>query len=156
MVVKYMRSVQIFFLCLLTVSLLPIDAYSEVTARIDRNSMVMDETLSLTLSKDGSSFFSGPDLEPLEKDFKVLGQSKNSSTRIINGSSTSSVEWNIVLAPRREGTLEIPPITVGSEKTNALKVEVKKAAQPKTRADNVPIFIETDIDSDTVLVQSQR
>lgn len=128
---------------------------AEVTARTDRSSMALDETLSLTLSRDGSSFFSSPDLAPLQKDFKVLGQSKSSSTNIINGNASSSTQWHISLAPRRQGKLEIPPLTVGKEQTKPLTVQVVAASQPKTRAEGVPIFIETSVDADSVYVQSQ-
>lgn len=150
-----MRRIQVFFLCIMAACILPTAAMAQVTARIDRNSMALDETLTLTLTKDGSSFFSGPDLQPLEKDFKVLGQSKSSTTKIINGSTSSTAEWNIVLSPSRTGTLEIPPLTVGKEKSNPLTVQVSDASPPKTKADNVPIFIETDVNTDSVYVQAQ-
>lgn len=155
MVVKDMRKVHIIILCLLAAALIPITSFAKITASIDRNSMALDETLSLTLTKDGTSFFTQPDLQPLENNFKILGQNQSSMTQIINGSATSSVEWQINLSPRRTGNLEIPSITVGKEHSNSLTVQVRKATQPKTKAENVPIFIETDVDADSVYVQSQ-
>jgi len=150
-----MRIVHVFFMCCLLVALVPGFACAQVTAKVNRTSMVIDETLTLTITKDGTSFFSDPDLEPLTKDFKVLGQSQSSNTRIINGSASSSVEWHVALSPRRTGKLEILPISLGKEKTNALSVRVREANQPTTRAENAPIFIETEVDADSVYVQSQ-
>ena len=156
MVVRGMRRVHVFMVCFLLAAMLPGIVFSQVTASIDRDSMVIDETLALTIKKDGTSFFSSPDLESLKKDFTVLGQSQSSSTQIINGSSTSSAQWQIVLSPRRTGKLEIPPIAVGKEQSNPLSVLVHAAStQPKTKADKMPLFIETDIDADSVYVQEQ-
>ena len=130
-------------------------AFTKVSATVDRANIVVDETLTLTIIKDKSSFFTDPDLEPLQKDFKVVGQSQQSSTQIINGTTTSTVSWQITLAPKRAGTLSVPPLSVGKEKTNSLTVRVSAEAQVKTRADNAPIFIETDVDEESVFVQSQ-
>jgi hypothetical protein len=130
-------------------------AHGAVTATVDRTTIALDETLNLTISKDSGSFFSSPALAPLENDFKVLGQNQSSSTQIINGNVTSSVKWNIVLAPKRAGTLQIPSISMGKEKTRPLTVTVVKQAEPKTKATDASIFIETDIDARSVYVQSQ-
>ena len=156
MVVHHMSINRIFILILsllIVVTASPVVA--KVTATVDRTNIVVDETLTLTISKDGSSFFTDPDLEPLQKDFKVLGQNQQSSTKIINGSASSSVAWKITLAPRRSGKVTIPPLPVGKEKTNSLTIQVNAEAQTKTRVDNAPIFIETDVDERSVFVQSQ-
>lgn len=155
MVARVMQRFHRVFLCLLLITLLPTVALSGVKATIDRNEMVIDETLSLSLVKDGTSLFTGPDLKPLEKDFKVIGQSTRSSSQIINGSTTSSTQWDITLAPLRTGKLEIPSIEIGKDKTNPLTILVNKADQPKTKADNAPIFIETDVNTQSTYVQSQ-
>lgn len=157
MVARQMKITRIIVLvlCLLAV-FCATTAVAKVAATIDRASLAVDETLTLTISSDSSSLFTDdPDLEPLQKDFKVLGQSQQSSTQIINGSSSSSVSWVITLAPRRAGRLEIPPLSVGKEKTAALNVQVNADAPPKTSDDKVPIFIETAVDEQSVLVQSQ-
>jgi hypothetical protein len=143
-------AVSLFLLLVLSAS-----AHGGVTATVDRTTIALDETLNLTISKDSSSFFSGPDLSPVERDFEVLGQNQSSSTKIINGNVTSSVRWNIVLAPKRVGTLQIPSLSVGKEKTRPLTVKVVKQAEPKTKAADASIFIETDVDARSVYVQSQ-
>ncbi len=155
MVVIDMRKFHVFFMCCLLVAMLPGFAFAQVTARVDRNSMVIDETLTLTISKNGTSFFSDPDLEPLTKDFRILGQSQSSNTQIINGSASSSVEWHVSLSPRHTGKLDILPISVGKEKTNPLSIEVREARQPTANVESAPIYIETEIDADSVYVQSQ-
>lgn len=131
------------------------DVYAGISAKVDRNTIALDETVNLTIRKDGSSFFPNLDLSALEKDFRVAGQNQSSSTQIVNGNVNSSVTVNVVLAPRRIGDLRIPTISVGKEKTVSINVHVKKEAEAKTKAVDVPIFIETSVDTDSVFVQSQ-
>ena len=148
-------TIRIFFSVLCLLVLICSTAHGAVTATVDRTTIALDETLNLTIGKDSASVFSGPDLAPVENDFKVLGQNQSSSTQIINGNVTSSIKWNIVLAPKRVGTLQIPAITVGNEKTRPVTVTVVKQAAPKTTAIDASIFIETDLDARSVSVQSQ-
>ncbi len=140
-------------LCLATV-ICPA-ALGAVTAVADRTTIALDETLNLTISKDSNSFFSGPDLSPLESDFTILGRNQTSSTQIINSTVTASVSWNIVLAPKRTGDLRIPAITVGNEETNPLTIHVVDRPEPKTGSNEDPLFLETEVDSRSVYVQSQ-
>lgn len=149
------RRIQLFLWCSILLAIFATTASAKVTASIDRNRMALDETLTLTLTRDGSSFFSSPDLDPLKRDFKVLNQSQSSSTSIINGTTTSSTQWHIVLAPRRQGQLDIPSLSVGKETTNPLNITVSAATEPRASAEDVPIFIETDVDTESVYVQSQ-
>ncbi|MDF1577545.1 MAG: BatD family protein [Desulfobulbales bacterium] len=130
-------------------------ARAEISATIDRNRIALDETLNLTISREDGVSFSSADLTPLEKDFRIVGQSQSSNTRIINGAISSSTTLDLVLAPKRSGILEIPPLAIGKERTASLQVKVVTQAQPKTRADNAPLFIETELDKQSVLVQAQ-
>ncbi|MDH5298941.1 MAG: BatD family protein [Desulfobulbaceae bacterium] len=130
-------------------------AHGAVVARVDRDRMGVDETLNLTITKEGSSLFSEPDLAPLDKEFRVLGQTRSSNTRIINGRMSSATQWNVVLAPKRAGRLQIPPLTVGSESTAPLLISVTAAPPPKTRAGDAALFVETEVDRREVFVQSQ-
>jgi len=136
-------------LCLATV------AQAALVAKIDRQRLALDETLTLTVSKDGSSFFSEPDLAPLEPDFTVISKNQSSSTQIINGQMSASVQWRFVLSPKRAGRLQIPPLTLGKDATAPLSVEVSQEAPSRPRADDQPLFLETEVDHREVWVQSQ-
>lgn len=128
---------------------------AQLSATVDRNQIALDETLNLTISKDGSSAISPTDLQPLAKDFKILGRSQSSNTQIVNGSMSSSSTLNLVLAPKRAGVLEIPSLLIDKEKTAPLTVKVVTQAQPQTRADNAPLYLETEVSERTVFVQAQ-
>ena len=139
----------------LTVLLCSSSALAQLSATVDRDQIALDETLTLTISKDGVSSIDAADLQPLENDFRILGQSQSSNAQISNGSVSSSFTLNLVLAPKRAGKLEIPPLSVGKERTDSLYVKVVTQAQPKTKADIAPLYLETEISERTVLVQSQ-
>jgi hypothetical protein len=128
---------------------------AQLSATVDRNQIALDETLNMTIGNDGSSDISPADLQPLEKDFQIVGQSRSSNTQIVNGSMSSSSTLNLVLAPKRAGVLEIPSLLIDQEKTAPLTVKVVTQAQPQTRADNAPLYLETEVSDRTVLVQAQ-
>jgi hypothetical protein len=150
-----MRKIYRPILLCLAILLCSSSALAMLSATVDRNQIALNETLTLTISKDGNSSFSSSDLQPLEKDFWIVGQSKSSNTQFKNGSITSSFILNLVLSPKRAGNLQIPTLSIGKEKTSILKVKVVTQAQPKTRTDIAPLYIETDVSAQTVLVQSQ-
>ncbi len=150
-----MRRIYLTLLMCLTTMVFTDTAPAAISVTIDRNQISLDETLNLSIVKDDGASFSSPDLTPLEKDFRIIGHSQSSNTRIINGSVSSSIILDLSLAPKRSGILEIPRLSIGNEMTEALQVKVVTQAQPKTRADNAPLFIETELDKDTVPVQAQ-
>ncbi|MBU0479721.1 MAG: BatD family protein [Proteobacteria bacterium] len=141
-------------MCILLI--LPGAAEAALKAEVDRDRIAIDETLTLTISKDSSSFFSKPDTALLEKDFRVVSTGQSSNTKIINGQMSSTVKWEMMLAPKRIGRLQIPPFEVGGEKSEQIWVVVEKSAPAKTRSDDdATIFIETEVDHDELRVQAQ-
>ena len=119
----------------LSVALLGASAsvWADVRASLDRDSVALGQPLTLTIQSDGKSSDAQPDLSPLRKDFEVLGTSKSSEIRIINFHRSDSVRWTIQLLPRRAGSIELPPLSVGAEQTAALTLDVgQPAAAPAT------------------------
>ena len=151
---KSNRIIHIVVCCLLAVFCSSL-AQAKVEAQVDRTRLAIDETLTLTVSQDEMSIFSEPDFSVLAKDFTLLGQSKSSNTQIINGSRTSISKWIVGLAPKAAGQVVIPPLSVGKEKSEPINIQIDPAAPPKTKADGAGLFLETEIDRDSVFVQSQ-
>jgi hypothetical protein len=150
-----MRSGKALTLVGLLLCLLGNTALAELTARVDRQKIAVDETLTLVLRSNNVSLFDSPDLSVLEDDFKVLGSNRSSQHSIINGRSESSMEWFISLQPKRTGDLVIPPITLDDEESKALVVEVTAAKPSQQRAGIDPVFLEAEVSSSEVYVQSQ-
>lgn len=109
--------------------------WAEVTARLDRDSVPLGQPLTLTIESSGKSTEAQPDLGPLRKDFELLGTSKSSETRIVNFHRSDRVRWTVQLMPRRLGSIEVPALSVGTEQTAALALQV---AEPTTAASAAP------------------
>lgn len=110
---------------------LPVFA-TDLTARINTDTVVEGDSFQLILTTDGAG--ASPNLTPLNADFEVLGTSQNSSVSIINGNMTHSVQWVITLAPKKQGTLTIPPIAAGQTSSQALTITVIDVANvPKNQ-----------------------
>ncbi len=82
----------------------------------------------LTIEAEGRNLPGEPDLTALADDFDVLGTSQGSEIRIVNGQRSDKRSWRITLAPKSIGTVEIPPIDVGDERTAPLTLTVSAGA----------------------------
>jgi len=155
MVTPMKRNLLALLLAVVVLALAVPMAQAKLVAKIDRDQISPDETFNLTLGRDSGSAFSSVDLQPLEKDFSVLGRSQSSSTQFVNGSVTSAFNLILSLAPKHSGVLTIPPLTVGGDSSEPLTVKVFTQPQPKTRADTSAIFLESEVDTHSVVVQEQ-
>lgn len=123
-------------------------------ARLDRTKVSEGETVVLIITVPGGS--SGdPDLSALAKDFDLVNQSQGMQMSMINGRSSSSRNWQLVLAPRHTGTIAIPPIPVGGEATKALSLEVLPAGQASQAGPAAPVMIEIDLAPKQAYVQQK-
>ncbi len=129
-------------------------ALAKPTASVDRSRIGMDETFQLTISINTSTVFAGPDLSPLNKDFRVLGRSQSSRHFMRNGKTESSTEWLIRLAPKHTGDLLIPAIKVKNDMTDPIRVQVTETASNKQVQGN-QVFVEAQFDQQQAYVQSQ-
>jgi BatD DUF11 like domain len=111
-------------LCGLLMVLPPIASQAAVQAHLERSRVSVGGTLTLDIESDGAKSGAQPDLAPLQKDFVVLGSATQSETSFVNGRRSDRTRWSVRLQPRHAGKLAVPPITLGSEQTAALDVDV--------------------------------
>ncbi|KTD22736.1 KQDN repeat-containing protein [Legionella lansingensis] len=104
-------------------------AIAAVTMQLETTQISLGEPFKLVLSLDGDETDSIPDLTPLQDDFEIIGTERSVNYTVINGRAHSVSQWIVLLMPKKTGTLTIPPIQVGQEKTNASQVEVKEGIQ---------------------------
>lgn len=123
-------------------------------ASLDRTRIVEGETLVLTLSAPGDTW-GVPDLAPLAVDFEVANQGQSTRMSIVNGRSSSTREWQLLLAPKRSGSLTIPAIELGNLSSEPLKVEVLPASQAAEVGETLPVMLEVEVDKDAPYVQGQ-
>ncbi|MBT8077370.1 MAG: BatD family protein [Gammaproteobacteria bacterium] len=127
-------------------------AHAEVVASVDRASVELNESFTLKLSVD-SEVSAVPDVSHLEADFLVGQPSQLSNTTIVNGRISRSRTWTYVMMAKRAGDLTIPPISVGSESSNAVRIKV--APQSNALPGEAEIFVTSDVDHEESFVQAQ-
>lgn len=140
--------------CLLFFLLIPAFAQAaDVHASLDRDSVALGETVTLTLRIQGDATnLAMPDLSVLNGDFDVLGTSQSSSLSIVNGTSTSELSLGVELRPRHPGVLLIPAMDIAGSRTARLQVNVTTAAAAGTAslgsnaAANRDVFMEAQVE----------
>ena len=131
---------------------LSVTAAAAVTARVDRPTVDLNESLTLEISIDETTDLE-PDLTVLDADFHVGQVSKLSNTSILNGEIRRSLTWTVSLMPKRTGPQEIPAIPVGQQFSNAVAVVVNEPTNaPPGEAD---VFVTSEVDVEQTYVQAQ-
>lgn len=123
---------------------LGVSATSEAAlrAQLERDSVQVGDTLTLSIESEGMQSGDRPNLTPLGKDFDVLGTSSSSETTFVNGNRSDRTRWLVRLQPRHTGTIDIPPITVGSEHTAPLELKVTQAPPQASNRAARHVFLE--------------
>lgn len=127
---------------------------AEAIARLDRNVMAENETVTLTIELDSTKFTGGPDIQALENDFEVYNQGRSTNSQWINGKGSSKTIWTYTLQPKQAGVFTIPAFKIGKEATQALSLQVKRV-QNSSGTSNDAVFLEVETDKTQVKVQEQ-
>lgn len=127
-------------------------AKAAVIASIDRVNVELNESFTLKVLVD-TAIDVEPNASTLEQDFFVGSRSQLSNTTIVNGQITRSRTWTYVLMAKRAGNLVIPPITIGSERSEPVNINV--LPQSKTVPGEADIFVAAEVDFDNSYVQAQ-
>lgn len=124
-----------------------------IRAAIDRNPVNMGDSFQLTLTADDTPD-ADPDLEPLSLDFDILNQTHSSQSSWINGQSSQKIEWIVQLMPKHTGSIVIPSIAFGSDKSQPLTVMVTQAAANPVQTD-AELFLKVEATPNDPYVQGQ-
>lgn len=140
-----------------------LSAQASVTASVNRNAIASGDTLQLQIQRDGSGD-GQPDLSPLRKDFDVLGSSSGSNVQIINGHMSTQTQITVLLSPKHDGKIQIPPLHWGNEQSAMIALTVggsgaganqaggQGGAQPAN--DNSHVYLTTALDQKQPYVQA--
>lgn len=141
---------------LLLLLLLPLQVLAATfTAEVNRTQLTANDSLSLVLKIDEQVAFASPDLSPLEKDFDVLGQNRSNQYRSINGKAESWTQWKVQIAPKREGTLIIPALTLDGNQSQPISIQVQKVAESVKGNAGKEVFFDVKLDKESAYVQEQ-
>ena len=120
-------------------------AAQDLSARayLDRNEVAVGQVFVVNVELTGAQRFDqNPELPDLEAFASYLGSGTSTSMTIVNGATTLSVTTRYQYQATREGTFEIPAITVHGDgktlRTDPLTLRVTKSAGPATSGGPAP------------------
>ncbi|AWB59447.1 protein BatD [Colwellia sp. Arc7-D] len=129
-------------------------ALTSVSASVDKNPVMINESLILTVTADDDIDRNALDTSALLTDFIVGRTSVNSQTSMVNFNTTRTTTWNTVLIPRQSGEIVIPRFEIDGVKTQAIKLNVL-AADKSVTSTQQDLFITTQVSATELYVQQQ-
>ncbi len=138
-------------LTLLTISHMTF-ALTKITASVDDNPMMSNESIVLTVIADDNVERDNLDTTPLLKDFIIARTEVSSQTSIVNFKTSRTTRWQIVLIPKQTGNIIIPALSVDNHYSKAISLQVieqSKAASFQKR----DIFITAELSANDIYVQ---
>ncbi|MFC4698835.1 BatD family protein [Glaciecola siphonariae] len=127
---------------------------SQLSATIDKNPMLIDESVTLQVTAIGGADSDAIDFLVLTKDFRVSQPSVSQSTQIINFDRTTSTTWTLQLLPKKTGQITIPSFTIDGKSSDPITLTVLPAGQG-TRAQPRDFYVTAEVSNDTVYLQQQ-
>jgi len=131
-------------------------ALTGITASIDSNPVMSNESIVLTIIADDSVDRDKLDTSPLLTNFIIARSDVSSQTSMINFKTSRTTRWNIVLIPRHKGNLTIPALTVEGYQSQAINVKVIEQGAVQGNASSTQqqaLFISAELSSNDVYVQ---
>jgi hypothetical protein len=131
---------------------LPLICSAEFSAQVDRTTISVNETVTLTLFTDSQVDTRSLDLSALANDFEILGTSPQSSLSIINGRQRADTRWVITLLPETTGQLTIPSFSLNGESTSPITINVQDVSR---RVGDSPITAQLEVEDANIYVNEE-
>ncbi len=127
-------------------------ALTQVTASVDKNPAMVNESIVLTVIANDDVNRNALDTSPLKADFIVGQTSVSSQTSMVNFKTSRTTQWQIVLIAKKAGKITIPSLNVDNVASNAIELTVleQNAAGANNQQD---IFITSELSANEVYVQ---
>lgn len=147
---KYLTYFSLIFLAFISLSA---QALTELTASVDRNPVMENESFVLQIVANDSLDSSELDLSALTRSGLVVGRTSTSSqTQIINGNISKTTTWSTVLIARQAGSYTIPAVSINGATTSPINVDVIKASG-QSGQNTQAIFLKNTIESNELYLQ---
>jgi len=127
-------------------------ALTKIIASVDANPVMSNESLVLTVIADDSVERDSLETAPLLKDFILARTEVSSQTSMVNFKTTRTTRWQIVLIPRKTGSLIIPALTVNGHQSKAINVQVIEQGSANSTQQQ-DIFITAELSANDIYVQ---
>ncbi|MDG2070174.1 MAG: BatD family protein [Pseudomonadales bacterium] len=145
-------------LLLLTLLLMSLPTFAEISATVDRMTVSEFDLVTLTVRVTNEST-KKPDLSGITRDFEIVSQRESTSTSLSIGGgrqqSSHTTTYALSLRPKRQGNLVIPAINIGSSSTRAIPITVSATSAARQQRDISHVFFENSVDQQSAYVQSQ-
>ncbi len=128
---------------------------ASLLASVDRNQLILGETVELALEVQDRTLFGKPDLEPLDELFEVLATRQVNQLATVRGETRAVTRWLVTLQPRQTGYVVVPPLSLGDARSEPVTLRVLESAPRDEVAQLAPVFIDASLDQDSVYVQAQ-
>lgn len=122
-------------------------AWAAVELRLDREQVMVGETVTLTFITDDTSQSLETDLSVLEEDFEILDSRREQQLSIVNGRQTAMVRLLLTVEPRHDGDIQIPSFRFGDSRTQPVLLRVEPAPE-LAEGELPPVFIEVEVTPD--------
>ncbi len=127
-------------------------ALSKVTASVDKNPVMINESIILTVVADDDVSRDALDISALAENFIVGRTSVSSQTSMINFKTSRTTSWQIVLIAKSTGQLVIPALTIDKKQSQPINIEIlEQSANPANNQQD--IFLTSSLSSHDVYVQ---
>ncbi|MER2494447.1 BatD family protein [Catenovulum sediminis] len=126
-----------------------------IVASVSQNPATINESIDLEITVDDSVDNNIFDFDVLNKDFRVLGTSVSSQTRMINFKTTRQTRFTTRLIPKRTGQITIPSFSYNGATSNPIQLKVVDSQSANSKQQDRDIFIETQLSANEVWLQQQ-
>lgn len=127
-------------------------ALTTVTASVDKNPVILTESLVLTIIADDDVNANAFDTSALLDNFNVGRTSVSTQTSMVNFKTSRITRWSTVLVAREIGKVTIPSFTIENKKTTPIEITILAAAD-NNGVKKQDVFITNEISSSNIYVQ---
>ncbi|MFT7414174.1 MAG: hypothetical protein ACI9FO_000832, partial [Methylophagaceae bacterium] len=146
------RSMTLMMLLLMLFSVSATAAQIDVS--VDRNPIALTDSFQLTFSTSESPD-DDPNFAPLQQDFDIVNQHKNSQVSWVNGSTNRTIQWTLSVMAKRSGDLQIPAISFGDDASQPLAITVIETTPLTAISNDNELFLEVEASPTNAYVQAQ-
>ena len=132
---------------------LPIQAMTQLSARVDKNPALQGEAITLEISADAKVDANALNFRVLEQDFNVMVPSISTSSQNIQGEISHSTRWRVVLLPKRSGEFTIPSFTLQGLSTDPITLQILESTGKTGSRANQELFLQASFDQTELHVQ---
>ncbi|GAC31412.1 BatD family protein [Paraglaciecola polaris] len=142
------------FLLFCALSSLTYAQVSELSATVDKNPVLADESITLSVVASGDTSRDAFDPTALNADFIVGRTSVSSQTQMINFDTTRTTVWTTTLIPRKPGRFIIPAFTVEGKSSVPINMMVLPVSA-RQGTEGRDVYVTTSVDTKETYLQQQ-